>query len=313
MIRNILRIFERNELDRLLRQAARERKRRFLICWNRGLGDIALGIYGLVFRVKSFIPDAQITILTREELIEAFHLLAGTEVIGVPGWQRKKPIRVAETLQSLNLKREHYDVLLEETNPTKWLKWQIGKLTPKLTWKSEYDLLPERFNLDPSTWVYIGVHLNTETQQFYGANKDWPLANWEGLMTRMIEQLKARIILFGHHPTPFIKHPAIIDLRGETRLLEMLSIIKNCCKVLIAPDGGVLSLTYYLDVFFPLTVISLWGDAPQGILKQSVSSPNKGLIHIPLQGQNKDVSQITIDKVFEAVVQSTKSISLASS
>ena len=91
----------------------------------------------------------------------------------------------------------------------------------------------------------------------------------------------------------------LIDLRGETTLHEMLSIIKNRCSYLIAPDSGVLSLTYYIDVTFPLKVISLWADPKQGILKQNVASPNPELVHAPLIGKKGDISSITVDEVCE--------------
>ena len=54
-----------NELDRLLKKASSERKQKFLIVWNRGLGDIALGLYALVYRIKSVMPAAHIAFLTR--------------------------------------------------------------------------------------------------------------------------------------------------------------------------------------------------------------------------------------------------------
>ncbi|MDH4265288.1 MAG: hypothetical protein OEW45_06590 [Deltaproteobacteria bacterium] len=304
MIRNFLRKLKRNKFDILLKKAARERKKRFLILWNRGLGDIALGLYGMVFRIKKCIPHAQITFLTRKELADAFSLLAGTNVIAVPWWQRKNPIDFDDTARRLNLKQEDYDIVLLEVNPTKWLKWQIGNLIPKMSWKSDYDLLWKRLNINCQSRLNIGVHLNTETQQFYGYNKDWPLANWEKLLERILHQSNIGVLLLGQHKTPFLKHPSLIDLRGETSLLEVLSLIKNCCKILIAPDGGLLSLTYYLDVFFPITIISLWGDVHQGILKQAVPSPNKGLIHISLTGEEKDITRLEVDKVFEAVLNS---------
>jgi len=299
---NFLKWFRKNEFDRLLKKTARENKKRFLVLWNRGLGDIALGLYALVQRIKTFIPDARITFITRKELEDAFHLVEDVDVIGIPWWQRGIPIDMEDTLNKLNIKKNDYDVFLEKVNPTRWLSWQIGRLTPRLKWENEYDNLWKRFNLYDPAHFYIGAHVNTETQQFYGYKKDWPGDNWKMLFKKLSEKPDTKIILFGVAKTDTFDLPSIIDLRGETTLPEMLSIIKNCCNILIAPDGGILSIVYYLDVFFPITVISLWGDANQGIMKQAVSSPNKGLTHIPLIGKEKDIYNISVDEVFSKII-----------
>jgi len=296
MIFRLLEKIKGNEFDRLLKKAARDNRRKFLIAWNRGLGDIALGLYALVYRIKSYIPEAHITFITRKELEDAFHLLEGADVISAPWWQRGTPVDMEDTLKRLNIKKTDYDISLEKVNPTKWLSWQRGKLTPMLNWKEKYDEMWKRFNLPQPC---IGVHLNTETQQFYGYKKDWHKDNWRKLFEKLSEKPDIKIILFGINKTELFNLPSIIDLRGETSLLEMLSIIKNCCKVLIAPDGGVLSITYYLDVYFPITVISLWVDVNHGIMKQAVPSPNEGLIHIPLLiGKGEDISDRIIDEIF---------------
>lgn len=121
------------------------------------------------------------------------------------------------------------------------------------------------------------------------------------LFEKLSEKSDTKIILFGHSKTDSFNLSSIIDLRGKTSLVEMLSTIKNCCNILIAPDGGVLSITYYLDVCFPITVISLWGDSNQGILKQSVPSPNTGLKHISIIGRGKDVSNIKVEEVMKEI------------
>ncbi len=295
-----------NELDRLLRKAAKSGKKTFLVAWNRGLGDIALGLYALVWRIKEFIPDAQIAFLTRKELEDAFRLLKGSQVITVPWWERGMQLDMEDTLRRLHLRRDSYDIVLEKINPTKWLSWQRGKLTPKLQWKDEYDALFRRFNIYDPSLLYIGAHVSTETGQFYGYRKDWPVDNWRTLFERLSENRNVRIILFGIHKTEPFDLPSVIDLRGETGFLETLSIITNCCNVLIAPDGGILSIAYYLDVSFPITVISLWADPDQGVLKQAVPSPNPGLKHSPLIGKDGDISKISVDSVLRMI--STKKV-----
>jgi UDP-N-acetylglucosamine pyrophosphorylase len=92
----------------------------------------------------------------------------------------------------------------------------------------------------------------------------------------------------------------LIDLRGKTTLFELLSIIQHRCSALVLPDSGILSMAYYLDVSFPIRVVSLWADPRHGILKQNVSSPNPQLVHIPLVGEHRDLSTVSADQVVEA-------------
>lgn len=301
--RKIKRLFTPG-LGKILSGAAKRGDKRFLLAWNRGLGDIALGLYAFVDRVRQHIPDASITFLTRPELEDAFRLLENTEVVIVPSWQRKDGTptvpAIKKTLETIGIDYKNYDIIMDKADPTGELKDCWGKLIPRLRWKDDYDSLSKKFDLNYTSKKIIGAHVNTETAQFYGYKKDWPSDNWRKLFEKLSEKEDIKIILFGLSKTESFNLPSIIDLRGETSLLEMLSIIKNCCNILIAPDGGVLSITYYLDVFFPITVISLWGDANQGIMKQAVASPNKGLTHIPIIDETKDVSKISVDTVLNA-------------
>ena len=93
----------------------------------------------------------------------------------------------------------------------------------------------------------------------------------------------------------------ILRNRGQTSLLEMLAIVKNRCRVLVAPDSGVLTMAYCLDCAFPLTVVSLWSDPRPGVLKQDVASPNPLLRHVPLIGADEDVRRIPVDDVLRHV------------
>src|SRR5262245_57729900 len=81
MIRSLVRKLRGDELDRILEGAARGGARRFLVFWNRGLGDIALGLYALFARIRQAVPTAEIAVLTRQDLAEAFTLLDVQRVI----------------------------------------------------------------------------------------------------------------------------------------------------------------------------------------------------------------------------------------
>ncbi len=291
---NLISALFRNPLDVLLKNAAKKGDRKFLITWNRGLGDIALGLYALTERVRSFVPHAEITFITRKDLADGFSLLKDVHVLVAEEWKRGVAFDLEETLDVLSVDKAQFDVVIENPNVTKWLSYQIGKLTPRLQWKNEWDALWKRFDLS-TNGTYVAVHVQTET--VYAYEKNWPLERWTELFKRLEFERCARIILFGLRKSVPFPVEGLIDLRGETTLFEMLSIIKNRCTYLIAPDSGVLSLTYYIDTAFPLKLISLWADPKQGILKQNVDSPNPELVHAPLIGKNGDISSITADEV----------------
>ena len=81
----------------------------------------------------------------------------------------------------------------------------------------------------------------------------------------------------------------------------MLSLIKNRCRYLVAPDSGVLSVAYYVDASYPIRIVSLWADPRQGVLRQKVDSPNPLFQHRPLHGKNDTVANIAVDTVYDAL------------
>ncbi|MEN9343726.1 MAG: hypothetical protein RLZZ453_513 [Chlamydiota bacterium] len=258
-----------NPLNSLLKKAQREGKTRFLICWNRGLGDIPLGLYALTQKIFTFIPDASITFLTRPDLKEGFDLLPSVDVRVCPSWKRGEPISIPSELKGL------FDVVLEKPDPTAWLLKEQKHTIPKLMWNSAWDKEVEGFNLDPQK-TYIAVH--TETQTVYGYEKNWPCAHFEALFSHLPQEFS--VILVGGPSS--VQYPNTIDLRGKTSLKQLLALIKNHTSYLLAPDSGILSMVYYLDACFPLKVVSLWADPRQGILKHKIPSPNPKLTHFPL-------------------------------
>lgn len=300
MLRHLVDLFRPNPFDALLKRVAEENKSRFLVVWNRGLGDIPLGLYALVHRIHSYIPHASITFLTRPDLAEAFGMLEGVNVLVGEKWQRGKPVDVEKTLKELHLAPNMFDVVLEKPDPTKWLKWQLGNLVPKLQWQEKWDELTKRFELDPNE-TYIGCHVQTETGVYYGYEKNWDLASWRNLFKKINEENKGTIILFGMENEPAFLMDNVIDLRGQTNIFEMLSIIKNCCRYLVVPDSGVLSIAYYVNAEYPIQVVSLWADAKQGVLRQNVPSPNSQFNHIPLHGKDDNVANISVDEVYKSL------------
>ena len=99
MFRTFSRIFLPNRLDFICRYARLRHRKRILLAWNRGLGDIALGLYAIVERIHQLIPDAEITFLIRANLQDGFSLLRGVHTIVAPDWKRGEPYDVKETLK----------------------------------------------------------------------------------------------------------------------------------------------------------------------------------------------------------------------
>ncbi|NGX39873.1 MAG: hypothetical protein KR126chlam1_01210 [Chlamydiae bacterium] len=294
MIKQLLRKLTPNPLDRLLKKAEQKQTRKILLFWNRGLGDIALGLYAIVHRIREYLPRAEITFLTRENLRDGFRLLGGVEILVSPSLKRGEKPPVSELLSELGVDPEDFDLILENPNPTQWVQWQLGKLTPRLAWQKEWDGLWKKFDLDPNA-SYIGAHVQTETN--YAHWRNWPLSSWHELFEKVTQGGK-KVLLFGFEKEPAFAIPGVIDLRGDTPLFELLSIIKNRCEALVVPDSGVSSMTYFLEESFPIKLVSLWADPYMGILKQNVPSPNPELIHVPLLGENKDITNITAERVY---------------
>ncbi len=281
MLKKLWKKWGPNPLDRMLKKASKRGSKSVLIPWNRGMGDIALGLYATVHRIRSFIPDAQVTFLTRHDLEEPFQLLSGVDVIVDKSMKRGEKLILPQGLQ--------FDLILENCDPSHWVAWQRGTLTPKMEWNPAWDELHLRFKLPRNC---VAAHVNCETGYYF--ERDWPAEKWQ----KLFDLLDEPIVLFGLKKEPLFHHPKLFDLRGETSPLEILSIVKNRCKALIAPDSGVLGLTYFLNTSFPLKVVSLWADPNHGILKQNVQSPNPLLQHTPvISPDKKNAALIRVDDV----------------
>ncbi len=285
-LKKLVRALLPNPLDRLLKKAECKGQKRILLFWNRGLGDIALGLYAIVHKIYAVIPDARIVFVTRPNLVDGFALLENVEVIGVPGLQRGQEVDLGDYA-------EEFDLIIPRPDPTYWVSWQLGTLTPRLHWKSEWEPLWQSYGLS-STERYIGMHVQTETN--YASWRNWPLTSWERLF-KLLEG-KAKVLLFGFEKEPHFDFPHLIDLRGKTPLFSLLSIIKNRCSALVVPDSGISAMTYFLDSSFPLQLVSLWGRPHMGILKQNVPSPNPLLRHVPLIGSGQKIENISPEQLF---------------
>lgn len=280
----------------MLKKCAKRGGKKILLGWNRGLGDIALGLFPMIEKIRELVPNAEISFLTRSNLKDGFSLLRGIDVLVDPNLRRGEKKSLFESLKKLNIDPKSFDLIIPQPSPTDWMALARGKVTPKLEWE-DADLW-KKFDLSEDI-TYIGVQAVVETS--YGQWRNWPLEHWEMLFSRLEQMPNVTVLLLGgDEKTPF-KHKNLIDLRGKTSLFELLSILRNKCSKVILPDSGILSMVYYLNAQFPIHVVSLWGDPNHGILKQAVPSPNKQLCHTPLIGALKDLSTVSVDQMMNTL------------
>lgn len=296
MLKKIEKFLGLNPLDKLAKKWKQENKKRILLFWNRGMGDIPIWIHGMLEQIKASFHDAKFFVLTRKDLEEGFLLLKDVQILISSSLKRGDNVSIPKELDRLGYDLSFFDVVIEKIEPKSWLKWQRGLVVPRLFWPEDAKDVAKKFGLFEKK--YLGVHLSSETQNFYTIDRNWPLENFEELFNKISHEHP--IILFGNKRQGEFP-PHILDLRGQTTLIEMLTIIKNFCRGLLAPDSGVLCMVYYLNCDFPLSIVSLWGNPRDGILKRGVRSPNQLLKHRPLVGKARNIKNIKVDKVIEAL------------
>jgi ADP-heptose:LPS heptosyltransferase len=287
--------------ERALERSLLDPRRGYLFFWNRGMGDIALGLEPLIQKIRARRPDARIAVITREELRIPFLLADVGEVYVLPGLEREARVDVKEAAERLGIDYEAFGTVFEYPDPNRWLVGRRQEFPPKLRWNREWDVHAQR--LLPATVgkIVIAAHVDSGTQHLYGYAKDWPAAAWQELFLRFGNDLRVHWVLLGYGSEQGYVANSITDLRGKTGVPELLSVIRNRCRILIAPDSGVLTMAYYLDSDFPLDVISLWSDPRQGILLQGCPSPNPSLRHMHLIGEGEDVRKLPVADVAAAV------------
>ncbi|MET0211087.1 MAG: glycosyltransferase family 9 protein [Burkholderiaceae bacterium] len=286
--------------DRALAEAARNGVTEFVFGWNRGLGDIALGLVPLFARIRAVLPAARIVVFTRGDLAQGFALTDCTAVHVVPGLDRGRAVDIASAAAACGTRVAADAVVFADPDPTRWLDGQRQTHPPVLHWHPQWDARASA--LPPAAGdILIGAHVSSETARYYGYVKDWPANAWRALFARYPQGSGVRWVLFGQGADEPFAQDNVTDLRGRTDLIALLATLRTRCRILVAPDSGVLTLAYYLDGTAPLDVISLWSDPRQGILKQACPSPNPRLVHVALRGRDEDVRNIAVDDVAGAV------------
>ncbi len=287
--------------DRALALAERSGQREFVFGWNRGLGDIALGLVPLFARIRARFPGSRIVLVTRPDLADMAALAAVDDVVVVAGLARDQPLDPLRVARAQGIAFQGAPAVFADPDPTRWLDGKRTTFPPRLAWSPSLDALAARFEIADRGGIIIGAHVNSETAQYYGYIKDWPDASWRELIARFPAERGVHWILFGNAPSSSFDCANVTDLRGRTTLLELLAVVRVRCRILLAPDSGILTAVYYLDGEQPLDVISLWSDPRQGILKQGCVSPNPALHHQALVGDRDDVRSLRVAEVEDAL------------
>jgi ADP-heptose:LPS heptosyltransferase len=287
--------------DRALERARADSRKRFLFFWNRGLGDIALGLVPLFLRIRHELPGAKIEVVTREELRAAFELTGIDALHVVPDLQREARVNLAEVAPALGIRLDRYATLFDYPDPNRWLEGRRRDYPPTLPWNRTWDSLITRFPEVAANRIVIGAHVHSETAGYYGYVKDWPAESWAQLMKGFGDDSRVQWVLFGQRAEIPLGGANVVDLRGRTSFAELMALVKNRCRILIAPDSGVLTMAYYLDAPFAIDVLSLWADPRQGILLQDCASPNPRLRHVALQSPGERIERLPVEDVAKAL------------
>ena len=267
--------------DRALERAVRAGRREFVFGWNRGLGDIALGLVPLFAQIRSQCPGSRITVCTRAELAQAFELTDVDRLLIVEQVVRGTPIEPAAAAHALRTSIPADAVVFADPDPTRWLDGRRQSYPPALRWKAQWNDLAARFLPASDRAVIVGAHVIPRPPGTMATSRTGPTQRWQALLSRFAPESGVRGCCSATPPTVAYPQRNVIDLRGRTDFLELLAVIRTRCRVLVAPDSGVLTMAYYLDQRFPLDIVSLWSDPRQGMLKQGCASPNGQLRHTP--------------------------------
>lgn len=286
--------------ERALARAPRAPGSRFLFFWNRGLGDIALGLAPLFARIRAGFPAAHIAVVTREELRVPMSMADADAVHVLPGLEREARIDLGDASRALGLPASGWAAVFSYPDPNRWLEGRRRDFPPRLRWDPGWDALAAAVAVPPGR-IAIGAHVSSETARYYGYRKDWPQASWQALFERFPASAGVEWLLLGNAAEAVYRGDNVTDLRGRTDFPSLLAVIRHRLRLLVAPDSGILTTAYYLDASFPLAVVSLWGDPRQGVLHQGCASPNSLLTHHPLVAPGEDIARLDVATVAAAL------------
>lgn len=149
------------------------------------------------------------------------------------------------------------------------------------------------------------------------ALKHWPAVNFAQLADKIINELKAQVLILGDKQETTIArqvvkamHNQAIDLVGKTNLDEFIAIISNL-RLLITNDGGPLHIAVALriktvSIFGPVDD-KVYGPYPKNekhiVVKEDLTcSPCYQRFRMPACSRNREcINSISTQRLFEAV------------
>ena len=155
MLKKIEKFLGLNPLDKLAKGWKKENKKKILLVWNRGLGDIPLWLYGMFKQIKDAFQEAEFFVLTRQDLKEGFSLLQDIQILASGSLKRGASININQELAAFGYSMSFFDVVLEKIEPKPWLKWQRGLLVPRLCFPVDTKDVAKKFSLTEKK--YLGV------------------------------------------------------------------------------------------------------------------------------------------------------------
>ena len=114
--------------DRALENTRADPRNAYLFFWNRGLGDIALGLVPLFDRIRSRSPRSRIVVITRKELHAAFELTDADEVHALPGLAREERVDISAACRALRLDHASFSAVFDYPDPNRWLEGRRREL-----------------------------------------------------------------------------------------------------------------------------------------------------------------------------------------
>lgn len=281
-LRNLIRAITPNPFLSVLKKLPKEAS--ILLFWNRGLGDIPLELFALTKTIFEYVENARITIITRDDLYQGFTLLDPKINILVSTQLKRKVFEDYDKIfDELSLDKAHFDHIFFKPDPDYWVKNQKKGLDIRLNWQDSFFKTLSIETHKPKAFL----HIHSET--VYGFEKNLPKQTWHQIIADLKHKGYTTIALGFEKKEHF---DVDCDLRGDTDLYQILSMMQEDLSLFIGPDSGLLNMLYYLDVQKKMHLISFWANTRVGLLKQGTVSPNRHLKHELVIQSHQDLSKL---------------------
>ena len=149
--------------DRAVAHARRQGIAHFVFGWNRGLGDIALGLVPLFAQVRAAIPHARIDVFTREDLAQGMALTDCNAVHVIPELARGPAVDISRAAAAAGVVLDANALLFADPDPTRWLDGRRQVHPPVLHWNPRWDALADPLVPAAPDLLTIGAHVSSET------------------------------------------------------------------------------------------------------------------------------------------------------